>query len=112
MPDRTLKNPIIRNALLSWALSRMKPDGDPDEIREAIGDMDRSLTYDEVLAAIERATSMSYQPQSPFDPYRRIANQLDWSKAEPVQEELIEREELLMNAEVLRRAIQQGVSCS
>jgi DNA repair exonuclease SbcCD ATPase subunit len=109
MADRTLKNPIIRNALLSWALSRMKPDGDPDEIREAIGDMDRSLTYDEVLAAIERATSVSYQPQSPFDPYRRIANQLNWQEMKPVQEEQIQREEMLANAEMLRRALQEGL---
>jgi len=94
MPDRTLKNPIIRNALLSWALSRMKPDGDPDEIREAIGDMDRSLTYDEVLAAIERATSMSYQPQSPFDPLKE-----DSKPARLVQGGTCSREELLMNAE-------------
>ena len=109
MPDRTLNNPIIRNALLSWALSRMKPDGDPDEIREAINDIDRSLTYDEVISAIERAASASYQPQSPFDPYKRIANQLDWSKVKPVQEEQIQREEMLANAEMLRRAIQEGL---
>ena len=109
MVDRTLNNPIIRNALLSWALSRMKPDGDPDEIREAINDIDRSLTYDEVISAIERAASASYQPQSPFDPYKRIANQLDWSKVKPVQEEQIQREEMLANAEMLRRAIQEGL---
>jgi len=107
MPDRTLNNPIIRNALLSWALSRLKPGGDPDEIREAINDIDRSLTYDEVISAIERAAS--YQPESPFDPYKRIANQLDWSKVKPVQEEQIQREEMLANAEMVRRAIQQGL---
>ncbi len=109
MPDRTLNNPIIRNALLSWALSRMKPGGDPDEIREAINDIDRSLTYDEVISAIERAASTSYQPESPFDPYKRIANQLNWSKVKPVQEEQIQREEMLANAEMLRRAIQEGL---
>ena len=109
MADRTLKNPIIRNALLSWALSRMKPGYDPDEIREAIGDIDRSLTYDEVLAAIERAASVSYQPQSPNDPYKRIANVLDWQEMKPVQEEQIQREEMLANAEMLRRALQEGI---
>jgi hypothetical protein len=87
----------------------MKPNGDPDEIREAINDIDRSLTYDEVISAIERAASASYQPQSPFDPYKRIANQLDWSKVKPVQEEQIQREEMLANAEMLRRAIQEGL---
>ena len=109
MPDRTLRNPIIRNALLSWALSRLKRGGNPDEVREAIGDMDPSLTYDEALTLIERASSLSYEPLSPNDPYRRVANQLDWSKVKPVQEEEIEREELLMNAEVIRRALEEGI---
>jgi len=109
MPDRTLRNPIIRNALLSWALNRLKPDGNPDEMREAIGDMDPSLTYDEALTLIERASSLSYEPPSPNDPYMRVANQLDWSKVKPVQEEEIEREELLMNAEVIRRALEEGI---
>jgi hypothetical protein len=109
MADRTLRNPIIRNALLSWALSRLKRGGNPDEVREAIGDMDPSLTYDEALALIERASSLSYEPLSPNDPYRRVASQLDWSKVRPVQEEQIEREELLMNAEVIRRALEEGI---
>jgi len=109
MPDRTLRNPIIRNALLSWALARLKRGGNPDEVREAIGDMDPSLTYDEALTLIERASSLSYEPLSPNDPYRRVANQLDWSKVKPVQEEEIEREELLMNAEVIRRALEEGI---
>jgi len=109
MADRTLRNPIIRNALLSWALARLKRGGNPDEVREAIGDMDPSLTYDEALTLIERASSLSYEPLSPNDPYRRVANQLDWSKVKPVQEEEIEREELLMNAEVIRRALEEGI---
>jgi len=78
-------------------------------VREAIGDMDPSLTYDEALTLIERASSLSYEPLSPNDPYRRVANQLDWSKVKPVQEEEIEREELLMNAEVIRRALEEGI---
>jgi len=110
MADRTLRNPIIRNALLSWALARMKRGGNSDEIREAIGDMDPSLTYDEVISKIERAASSSYETLTPLDSYARVARQLDWeNKVKPVQEEQIEREEMLANAEVLRRAIQQGV---
>ena len=110
MADRTLRNPIIRNALLSWALARMKRGGNSDEIREAIDDMDSSLTYDEVISKIERAASSSYETLTPLDSYARVARQLDWeNKVKPVQEEQIEREEMLANAEVLRRAIQQGV---